>query len=260
MIRTLNATRYITPLREGGSLPAIVQADDGAQYVLKFVGAGQGRKALIAEWIAGEIGRALELRVPDLAFIELDEAFAPSEPDPEIYDLLRMSVGVNLGLRYLSGAFAFSPLTKPAPDEHLASRIVWFDAFVTNIDRTPRNTNLLWWQKNLWLIDHGAALYFHHRWGDYLTASQSTFSLIQDHVLLRAASQLNEADEFAHLFLNQAVFEKIVARVPDVWLTGETQFADADAHRRAYVEFLTSRLEASANFVQEAKDARARRV
>jgi len=260
MIRTLNATRYITPLREGGSMPAIVQADDGEQYVMKFVGAGQGRKALIAEWIAGEIGRALELRVPDQAFIELDEAFAPSEPDPEIYDLLRMSVGVNLGLRYLPGAFAFSPLTKPAPDEHLASRIVWFDAFVTNIDRTPRNTNLLWWQKKLWLIDHGASLYFHHRWGDYLSASRSAFAMIQEHVLLRWASQLNEADEFAHLFLNRDWFERIVARVPDVWLDGETQFANAAEHRRAYVEFLTTRLDSSAIFVQEAKDARARRV
>ncbi|MBI5301601.1 MAG: aminotransferase class I and II [Chloroflexi bacterium] len=260
MVRTLNATRYITPLREGGSMPAIVETDDGGQYVMKFVGAGQGRKALIAEWIAGEIGRALDLRVPDLAFIELDAAFAPSEPDPEIYDLLRMSVGLNLGLRYLPGAFAFNPVLKPAPDAELASRIVWFDAFVTNIDRTARNTNLLWWQKELWLIDHGASLYFHHRWGDHLGASRTAFSLVQDHVLLRWASALSDADAFARARLNQDTFQQIVARVPDAWLGDEPQFANLTEHRRAYVEFLVNRLESSAIFLQEAKDARARRV
>jgi hypothetical protein len=169
MIKTVKAIRYVTPLREGGSMPAISEADDEQMYVIKFVGAGQGRKALIAELVAGEIGRALGLHVPEIAFIELDPKLGPSEPDPEIFDLLRASVGLNLGLRYLPNAFAYNPLPTAAPSAELASAIVWFDAYVTNVDRTARNVNILLWQENLWLIDHGAALYFHHDWKeDYL--------------------------------------------------------------------------------------------
>lgn len=260
MIRTLNATRYVTPLREGGSLPAIVEADDGAQYVMKFVGAGQGRKALIAEVIAGEIARALGLRVPEIVFLQLDPAMAMTEPDPEISDLLDASVGLNLGMRYLSEAFAYSPLLRQQPAPDLASTIVWFDAFVTNVDRTARNTNLLVWQKELWLIDHGASLYFHHDWNDYLTRSRTPFALIKDHVLLRFANGIAQVDEIARSFLTPTLIEEIVARVPDVWLAGEEGFANVNEHRNAYVAYLTSRLQAAPIFVQEATNARTKLV
>ncbi|HEX7588398.1 MAG TPA: HipA family kinase, partial [Anaerolineae bacterium] len=186
MIKTVNAIRYVTPLREGGSMPAIVEADDGQMYVMKFVGAGQGRKALIAELVAGEIGRVLGLSVPELALIELDPELGPSEPDPEIFDLLRASVGLNFGMRFLPEAFAYNPPHEPPPDPDIASAIVWFDAYVTNVDRTPRNVNILLWQNALWLIDHGAALYFHHDWKpDYIERSKTAFPLIKDHALLR---------------------------------------------------------------------------
>jgi hypothetical protein len=183
LIQTLTATRYVTPLREGGSLPAIVQVDGGEQelYVMKFVGAGQGVKALVAEIIAGEIGRALGLPVPELALIRLDPALAPSEPNEEISDLLRASVGLNLGLRFLPQAFDYNSLLQPPLDPDLASAIVWFDAYVTNVDRMARNTNILVRQKELWLIDHGAALYFHHDWRNYLERSQTPFPPIKDH-------------------------------------------------------------------------------
>src|SRR5450756_566169 len=181
MIKTVNAIRYVTPLREGGSLPAIVETDDGQMYVMKFVGAGQGPKALIAELVAGEIGRALGLRVPELALINLDPELGPSEPDPEIFDLLRLSVGLNLGMRFLPKAFAYNPILPPPLDTALASAIVWFDAYVTNVDRTIRNVNILVWEKELWLIDHGASLYFHHDWrDDYLERSRTPFPLIKD--------------------------------------------------------------------------------
>src|SRR5215213_1602025 len=168
MLRTVVATRYITPLREGGSLPALVEADDGERYVMKFVGAGQGVKALVAELIAGEIGRNLGLRIPELVFMELEPGFGLNEPHEEIQDLLKASIGLNLGMRYLPSAFAYNPLMKPPPEDPLASDIVWFDAYITNVDRTPRNVNMLIWEQQLWLIDHGAALYFHHDWNNYL--------------------------------------------------------------------------------------------
>lgn len=259
-IRTVNATRYVLPLREGGSLPAIVEADDGGQYVMKFIGAGQGRKALIAELIAGEIGRALGLRVPEIVFIRLDPALAMTEPDPEISDLLEASVGLNLGLRYLPEAFAYSPLLRQQPAPDLASTIVWFDAFVTNVDRTARNTNLLVWQKDLWLIDHGAALYFHHDWNDYLARSRTPFAYIKDHVLMRLASSVREVDEIARSYLTPALIEEIVALIPDGWLAGEDGFATVVEHRRAYSAYLNSRLQAAPIFVQEAADARTKLV
>ena len=191
-LRTVNVTRYVTPLREGGSLPAIVEADDQFLYVLKFRGAGQGRKALIAELLGGELARALGFNVPELVFAQLDVAFGRIEGDEEIQDLLKASVGLNLGLHYLSGSITFDPLAIKV-DSKLASRIVWFDALLLNMDRTARNTNMLWWHKELWLIDHGAALYFHHSWQDW-QQPQKPFAKIKDHVLLPLASELDEAN------------------------------------------------------------------
>ena len=191
-MRTVAATRYVTPLREGGSLPAIIEADDQGMYVLKFRGAGQGPKALIAELVAGEIARALGLPVPEIVFVELDAELARTEPDPEIQDLIKNSVGLNLALDYLPGAVTFDPVVEH-PDPELASAIVWFDALVTNVDRTPRNANMLMWHRRLWLIDHGAALYFHHAWDDYLARSTAPFVLIRDHVLLPIGTTITEA-------------------------------------------------------------------
>lgn len=258
MIKTVTATRYVTPLREGGSLPAIVEADDNQLYVMKFVGAGQGPKALIAELIAGEIGRALGLRVPEIVFMELDTALARSEPDPEIQDLLKASAGrLNLGLRYLPNAFDFNLLLKPPPDAALASKIVWFDAYVTNVDRTPRNVNLLMWDSNLWLIDHGASLYFHHNWGDdFLSRSQTPFSLINNHTLLPFASQLPQANAELRPKLTKSLLTKIVAQIPDRWLGQEAAFSTLAKHRRGYVAYLEQRLAASSIFVEEAINAR----
>jgi hypothetical protein len=260
MIRTVTAVQYITPLREGGSLPAIVQADDGELYVMKFVGSGHGSKALIAELVAGEIGRRLRLRVPEIVFIQLDSALGPSEPNAEIRDLLRASVGLNLGLGYLPNAFTFNSLLKPSPEPHLASAIVWFDAYVTNVDRTPRNVNMLIWGKELWLIDHGSCLYFHHDWNDYLTRSRTPFSHIKDHTLLPFASALGEADSIARTHLTPEVILEVVGLIPDPWLDGEPHFASHAEHRQAYADYLLSRLEASPIFVEEASHARAKLV
>ncbi|MBS1253470.1 MAG: hypothetical protein MAG451_02519 [Anaerolineales bacterium] len=256
-IKTVTATRYITPLREGGSLPAVVEADDGELYVMKFVGAGHGPKALIAELLAGEVGQALGLRVPEIVFIELDRALGPSEPDAEIRDLLEASAGLNLGLRYLRNAFSFNPLLEPPPAQDEASDIVWFDVYVTNVDRTPRNVNILIWQGELWLIDHGSCLYFHHTWNGYLEHSRTPFAHIKDHVLLPFAGALGEADATLKSRLTPEVIGEIVNLIPEVWLGGGgAQFANADEHRQAYAEYLLSRLEASHVFVKEARDAR----
>lgn len=260
MFRTLTATRYLVPLREGGSLPAIVEAEDGELYVLKFVGAGQGPKALIAELVAGEIGRALGLNVPELILMEVDAALGKNERHPEIRELLLGSVGLNLGLRYLPSAFAYDPLLRPSLAADLASAVVWFDAFITNVDRTVRNANLLLWQNDLWLIDHGAALYFHHDWGDYLARSQTPFTHIKQHILIGLASQMQEADAQLRPRLNKAIFTDIVAQIPAIWLDEERAFANQDEHRAAYVAYLTSRLAASATFVEEARRAHAQHV
>ncbi|MEW5957532.1 MAG: HipA family kinase [Chloroflexota bacterium] len=260
MIRTVTATRYLTPLREGGSLPAIVEADDGQLYVLKFVGAGQGPKALIAELVAGEIGRALGLLVPEIVLIDLDPVMGRSEPNAEIQDLLRASAGLNLGLRYLPNTFAYNPLLKPPPDAALASAIVWFDAYVTNVDRTPRNVNILIWQEQLWLIDHGAALYFHHDWGDYLARSRSPFPLIREHALLPFAGQLPQADTRLRSRLTAGLVRNIIDLVPDAWLNHDSPFKSRTEHRQAYVDYLLNRLETSHLFVEEAQRARGQLV
>lgn len=256
MIRTVTATRYVTPLREGGSLPAVVEADDGEMYVVKFAGSGQGPKALLAELVAGEIARVLDLRVPEIVFVRLEPGFGKSEPDPEIKDLLQGSVGLNLGLRYLPAAFAFNQLLKPEPDAHLASSIVWFDAYVTNVDRTARNVNMLIWQNRLWLIDHGASLYFHHDWTDFRTRSRSRFPMVRDHTLLGYARELDRVDEDARVRLTDEALHEVVDLIPDIWLGDEPQLGDVDAHRAAYVDYLTQRRDASAAFVEEAIHAR----
>lgn len=261
MIRALAATKYITPLREGGSLPAIVEAEDGQLYVMKFVGAGQGAKALIAELVAGEVARALGLAVPEIAFMQLDPALGRTEADPEIRDLIRASAGLNLALRYLPKAFAFSPLLRPAPEASLASAIVWFDAYVTNVDRTARNTNLLLWQRDLWLIDHGAALYFHHANGwtvEVSSRSQRSFPMIRDHVLLPFASALLEVEAGLRERLTRQRLEAIVAAIPESWLEADQGAGQPALQRAAYVTYLTQRLELSPGFVEEAVRARSK--
>ena len=256
MIRTIRATRYVTPLREGGSLPAIVEADDDGLYVLKFRGAGQGPRALIAELVGGEIGRALGLRVPEIVLMDLDAALGRNEPDSEIRGLLQASVGLNLALDYLPGSLPYDPILY-TPDPTLASALVWFDALITNVDRTPRNTNLLVWHKNLWAIDHGAALYFHHTWADYLARSRSPFAAIKDHVLLPRAHALTQADAALAPRLPPDVIEGIVALIPDAWLGDEGQFATPTDHRAAYTAYLLARLAAPRAWAEEAARAHA---
>ncbi|MGE5138538.1 MAG: HipA family kinase [Rudaea sp.] len=258
-IKTFKAIRYFTPLREGGSLPAIIEGDSGQLFVVKFRGAGQGTKALIAELLAGEIARRLELDVPPIAFIELGTEIAHSEGDPEILELLNWSVGLNLGLAYLPGAFMYNPLLQPPPDAELASQIVWFDALMTNVDRTARNPNLLIWQKEMWLIDHGACLYFHHDWKDFMARSLTPFPLIRDHTLLPFATRLTQADENSKSKLDPDFIRGLVSLIPDAWLDG-TPFATPDLTRQAYFDYLQSRLNSSAVFVQEAENARAQRI
>jgi len=246
MLRTVTATRYVTPLREGGSLPAIVEADDLGTYVLKFRGAGQGRKALVAELVAGELARRLGLLVPEVVLAKLAPELGRSEPDPEIQDLLKRSTGVNLALDYLPGSLGFDPLVEP-PGSELASCIVWFDALVTNVDRTPRNTNLLVWHGRLWLIDHGASLYFHHNWpsreGAALEAAgRRPFAAARDHVLLPFADSIREADAALAPCLTPEALRAVVDLIPIEWLDDEPGFADAGEVRAAYVAYLKSRL------------------
>jgi len=254
-MRTVNAARYVTPLREGGSLPAIIEADDDGMYVLKFRGAGQGTKALIAELIAGELARAAGFLVPELVFVNLDPEIAKTEPDPEIQDLIRASGGLNLGLDYLPGSVMFNPVADQ-PDADLSSRIVWFDAFITNVDRTARNANMLMWHRKLWLIDHGAALYFHHAWADMERRSNDPFPLIKEHILLPFAGALETADQSMTTAITEAVINQVLALVPDEWLNEDSRFTSAAEHRHAYVDYLTRRLEAPRPFVEEAIRAR----
>lgn len=253
-LRTVNVTRYITPLREGGSLPAIAEADDSFLYVLKFRGAGQGPKALIAELIGGEIARALGLKIPELVFAHLDPAFGRTEADEEIQDLLKFSQGLNLALHYLSGAITFDP-TVTTLDANLASQIVWLDCLLINVDRTARNTNMLIWHKELWLIDHGAALYFHHSWQNWEERAVQAFTQVKDHVLLRQASELDAADAEFRSILTEEKINSIVALIPDEWLAGDS-FDSPEAFRQAYAKFLNLRVNASTVFVKEAQHAR----
>lgn len=253
-LRTVNVTRYVTPLREGGSLPAIAEADDQFLYVLKFRGAGQGTKALIAELVGGEVARILGLRVPEIVFANLDSAFGRIEGDEEIQDLLKASVGLNLALHYLSGSITFDSLVVPV-DARLASRIVWLDSLLMNVDRTARNTNMLWWHKELWLIDHGASLYFHHSWNGW-EEPEKPFPLIKNHVLLRQAKELDAVNAEYKALLTEARIRDIVALIPDEWLVEGTPFETPEKHREAYTQFLTTRIAHSDFFVKEAQYAR----
>ena len=255
-VRTVTASRYVTPLREGGSLPAIVEADDDGLYVLKFRGAGQGPKALIAELVAGEIGRLAGLPVPEIVFIELPPDLARTEPDAEIQSLIGASGGLNLALDYLPGSVMFDPLVFQ-PDAELASAVVWFDAFVCNVDRTARNVNMLMWHRRLWLIDHGAALYFHHAWNSRDTHALTPFSLIKDHVLLKLASMLEDVDAEMAALLTVEKIVSIIELIPDAWLECDPGFDGKSQQREAYLNYFNGRLEASQIFVQEAIRARA---
>ena len=257
MLRTITATEYVTPLREGGSLPAIVEGDDDGTYVLKFRGAGQGVKALIAELVSGELARLLGLRVPEIVFAVVDERMARTEPDPEIQDLLRKSVGLKLALDYLPGSITFDPLVERAAaivgQPRLASSIVWLDALVTNVDRTAKNTNLLLWHRDLWLIDHGATLIVHHAWTDDPARAKNPFPQIRDHVLLRWAAELREVDDELPARLTREAIERVVSMIPEEWLEDEPG-------REAYVEYLMRRLEAPRPWLEEAVRAHAARV
>lgn len=254
-LRTVNVTRYVTPLREGGSLPAIAAADDGFNYVLKFRGAGHGTRALIAELIGGELARLLGLPVPELVYACLDEAFGRTEPDEEIQDLLQASQGLNLGLHFLSGAINFDPVVTTV-DPKLASQIVWLDAYITNVDRTFRNTNMLIWHKELWLIDHGASLYFHHSFTDPEGHARSPFALIRDHVLLPHASMLEEVDADYKSLLTEEKIRAVVGLIPDDWLDWEGFDLTPDEIRDTYCRFLITRLQYSEIFINQARDAR----
>jgi hypothetical protein len=254
-LRRLNATRYVTPLREGGSLPAIVEADDDGLYVMKFRGAGQGPKALIAELVAGELARAAGLPVPEIVFMQLDVELARTEPDPEIQDLLRASGGLNLALDYLPGSVSFDALSM-APDAELASAIVWFDALVSNVDRTPRNVNMLMWHRRLWLIDHGAALVFHHAAGDFLDGSTRAFAPIKDHVLLPFAGALEQADARLAQCLSPEVVAQVAQMIPDEWLGDDMVDAHPQARREAYLQYFLRRLQTPRAFAAEAVRAR----
>jgi hypothetical protein len=255
-LRIVNVTRYVTPLREGGSLPAIAEADDNFLYVLKFRGAGQGPKALIAEVIGGELARALGFKVPEIVFANLDTAFGRTEPDEEIQDLLKASVGLNLALHYLSGAITFDAVVTQ-PSALLSSQIVWLDCLITNVDRTPRNTNMLMWHKELWLIDHGAALYFHHSWDNWQEQATRPFVPIKDHVLLPWATELDVVDGQFKSILTEDKIRKIVHLIPDEWL--EEENITATQKREVYIQFLVARLAASATFIEEANYARKKR-
>ncbi len=254
-IRTVAVTRYITPLREGGSLPAVAEADDGFKYVVKFRGAGHGVKALISELIGGEIARMFGFRVPEIVFATLDEAFGRSEADEEIQDLLKASQGLNLGLHFLSGAITFDPVVT-TPDPLTASKIVWLDAFLTNIDRTVKNTNMLMWHKELWLIDHGATLYFHHSWDHWNKHAFGAFPLIKDHVMLPYANLLEEADDWCLKILDEHKIKSVVELIPDDWLKWPDLDLSPEEIRNVYSEFLTARLRHSNIFTKSALDAR----
>lgn len=248
-LRTVQATRYVTPLREGGSLPAIVEADDDGLYVLKFRGAGQGVKALIAELLGGEIARVLGFKVPEIVFVELDAVMARTEPDPEIQDLIKASGGLNLALDYLPGSIMFDALIEK-PTGEMASKIVWLDAFIANVDRTARNANMLLWHREIWLIDHGAAFFYQHNWEKFAANAANRFRQIKDHILLPFADEIEKADAELSAKLTPEVLSAFVELIPAEWL------GNADEDRKIYLDFLIERLKSRREFVEEAIDAR----
>jgi hypothetical protein len=259
-IRTVTATSYVTPLREGGSLPAIVEGDDDGMYVVKFRGAGQGPKTLIAELIAGEIGRALGLPVPELVYLELARELANAEPDEEIQDLLKASAGLNVALDFLPGSLAFMTATAPPIDPMFAALVVWFDSFTMNVDRTPSNPNIVLWHRKPWLIDHGAALYIHHTWHDPEGRSRSRFPQIAQHILLPFAGSIPEANAIAQSRLNPELLREIVELVPDEWIETGDSVDRPVGRKQDYVDFLTRRLAAADAFVAEAEHVRTARL
>lgn len=260
MLRTAMATRYVVPLREGGSLPAIVEADDLGLYVVKFRGAGQGILALIAELLAGEIGRTLGLRVPEIVLMEIDAALGRNEPDYEIRELLKASTGMNLALDYLPGSTMFDPAARDKAPADEASMMVWFDAYTQNIDRTPRNANLLVWHRKLYPIDHGAALFFHHDWPSREKKIDAPFVQIEQHVLLPWATEIAQAANAAHERLTEPVLRGIVEMIPEAWLEAIPGSVDAAERRAGYIDFFLRRLESSAAFEEEAIRAQSRLV
>lgn len=260
MLRTVQATRYVLPLREGGSLPAIVEGNDLGLYVVKFRGAGQGILALIAEQIAGEIGCALGLRVPEIVFVEIDPALGRNEPDAEIRHLLKASAGLNLALDYLPGSVMFDVAARDAAPADEASLLVWFDAFTMNVDRTARNANLLVWHKKIYAIDHGAALFFHHDWSTMETKIASPFPQIAQHVLLPWASEIEKAGAAAREKLSEDVLTRIVGEVPDAWLEMVPGILSAEQRRAGYLDFFHRRLDTANIFEQEATNARTRLI
>lgn len=253
-LRTVKVVRYIVPLREGGSLPALTEADDGYKYVLKFRSAGHGTKMLISEFLGGQMATALGLQIPELVFATLDADFGRSEGDEEIQDLLKGSEGLNLGLHYLSGAMTYDSTIEVDP--LLASKIVWLDAFTTNIDRTFNNANLLWWHRELWVIDNGASFYFHHSWRDFERHALNPFPHIKDHILLPQATMLDEADRFAHSVITPTLLEETIAQIPDEWLQWNHTQETPEEIKAVYMHHLKTRLQHSQNFLNTAKDAR----
>jgi hypothetical protein len=254
-IRTVEVVQYVHPLREGGSLPAIVKADDGFLYVLKFRGAGQGKKALVAEFIGGELARAMDLKVPELVFMNLDDSFSKTEPDEEIQDLLKFSVGLNLGLHFLSSAITYDPLVSEV-DPWVASKVVILDSLISNIDRTAKNTNLLKWNKELWVIDNGASFYFHHNWAKWKSHLTRTFPFIKDQVLLPKANKLKEAAVEIQQLLSQDKIIDIISKIPEDWLLSESDSLTPSEMRAAYIEFINAKLSMIDVLVKEAEDAR----
>lgn len=254
-IRKVDVIQYLQPLREGGSLPALVKASDDFLYVVKFRGAGQGKKALIAEFIGGELARAMGLNVPEMVFIHLDDSFSKTEPDEEIQDLLKFSGGLNLGLHFLSGAITYDPLVSKI-DSGTASKVVLLDALIMNIDRTVKNTNLLKWNRELWLIDHGASLYFHHNWKTWKAYLNGHFPKINEHVLLSSADNLDQAAESIKNKISENTILDIISNVPDEWMNEESNGLTPEEIKKAYIEFLNYRLEHLESLVKDAKDAR----
>ncbi len=258
-IRTQNLTRYIVPLREGGSLPALAEADDGFKYVVKFRGAGHGEKALVADFIGSEIARAAGFKVPEQVFLNLDEYFGQAEGDEEIQDLLKWSLGKNLGVHYLQGAMTLDPYVNPI-DEALASRIVWLDTFITNVDRTVKNTNMLVWHNEVWLIDHGASFYFHHAWSDWEKSALTTFPYIKDHALLHKASLMRQADSDIRSKLTEEKLSEIVDAIPGDWLQwDDASHEEGEERREVYRKFLLKRLN-DVDIVKAVEDARAKQI
>ncbi len=254
-LRTVKATRYVMPLKEGGSMPAIIEADDDGLYVLKFRGAGQGIKALIAELLSGEIGRFLGLPIPEIVLVELDPILGQTEADPEIQELILASGGLNLALDYLPGSITFDALIE-TPTAQLASKIVWFDAFTANVDRTPRNANMLLWHKELWLIDHGASIFYHHNWNKFLENANNSFKQIKDHILLSFAEEIEKIDAEFTEKLTSEVLKEIVDLIPEIWLENEDESIKTEKLRAVYLEFFTNRLHEPRNFVKEIENAR----